>query len=389
MSDKTKNTVEPVVHDKAFFEWFESLFHGDSHFPETVTTRVVTGKNGARLGPVVDQMTFLPQAKLTKEDKSEKGEKSKSVGGKPSREEMVATTNRLIFLMQRDCDQSGRSTTYSVLATHFSRNPEPYARMLFRLKPTGVHANEEGREGDEPDDLDDEEGSLEKKQFGQRLRHHETMFQLLGGGMEGLIDRQDRALERADAREARLQSDNMRLIEMVEKMQSSQHERTLALQWNDLKIRSVEKGLELAINIAPPLLNKLTSKTDDASSEDAITSMTLKNFFKPVSEGGKLTDEQAKKAFGVYDETPGGSKKCTEPGALTEAQTKLLWDVAWGQAPAAELDRLLPGGSMAVEPAQAFQLQQIFSTEQIAPVMMLIMMRNKQNAVATQPQQQS
>ncbi len=380
MSEKNKSTVEPVAHDKDFFAWFEELFHGDGHFPETVTTRVVTGKNGARLGPVVDQMTFLPQPKLTKEDKPEKGEKAK--GGKPSKEEMVATTNRLLFLMQRDCDQARRPTTYAVLATHFSRNPEPYSRWVFRLTPKGVHANENGEPTEEEsEDFDD--GSTEKKYSVQKLRHNETMFQLYGGGMEGLIDRQDRALERADAREARLQAANERLLEMVEKMQSQNHQRMMDMQWNELKIESVKKGLDLAVNIAPPMLAKLTGKSDE-SGDDVITRNTLKNFFKTPEQGGKMTDELAKLAFGQYDNTE--QRALVKPGVLTEQQAKLLWDVAHGAAPTAELDRLLPGGPMAVSMEQAMALQQIFSTEQIAPVMMLITMRMKQPAPQPQPQ---
>jgi hypothetical protein len=376
VSDKApreKVQVEPVPKNKDFFEWFEKLFDGASHFPEKIDVRIVSGRYNERLGPTIKQIPFAPIPKVSKRAKEEEGETVASGTGRPTREQLVNLTNEILFLIQRDCDQSRRATVYSVMASHFSRDPEPYERWIFRLTPQGVHGGKDPRDEDGDEDEDDEYGGSPSKKYAvQKLRHDETMFQLYGGALEGLVDRQDRALEREAATNERLRQSNERLLDMVEKLQSAQHQRALDHQWNELKIRSVEKGLDLFVGLAPPLLNQLTGK-QVIPTKDTPESITLKAFFKHVNEGGKLTEEQAIRAFGRYEAT--GEQKLLQEGVLKEDQVKLLWAVAHGSAPVDELDRLLPGGSMPVSQEQLVQLQQIFTTEQLTPIVALIGMR--------------
>jgi hypothetical protein len=372
---KEKVQLEPVPSKPEFFGWLESLFNGPTEFPERIEVRIVSGKHGEKMGPSIRQIPFVPQLEV-----SEKGDKVKKTrNARPSREDLISLSNEIISITQHDCDSSQRATMYAVQAWHFLRSDEPYSRWLMRQSPKAVHKMANGEDGEDDEDGDD---SPKKKFSSQVFRHGEAMFQLYGGALEGVVDRQDRALERESQTNERLRQSNERLLDMVEKLQSQQHQRTLDQQWNELKIRSVEKGLDLAIGIAPPLLNQLAGKKASLG-EASAESITLKAFFKPVSEGGKLTDEQAKLAFGVYDETP--QRNLKEAGALTEAQSKLLWDVAHGTASTDELDRLLPGGTMAVEMAQMIKLQQIFPPEQIAPIVMLIGLR-MQNREAQQSQ---
>jgi len=380
VSDKTpkepKTQIEPVPKNPQFFEWLEKLFDGTAQFPEKIETRVVSGRHNERLGPMIKQIVFSPQAReavkeSTKETKT--GEKGRN-SSKPSREELVAMSNELLYLCQRDCDQARRPTTYGVHVAHFMREVDLYERWVMFLKPQGIHAL---KDGEEVDDEDGESGSPQHKYAIQKLHHDERMFNLYGGALEGLIDRQDRALEREASTNERLRSSNERLLEMVEKLQSQDHQRKMDEQWNNLKIKSVEKGLDLAIGLAPPLLNQLTGKKTIATQESA-ESITLKAFFKRDEDGGKLTVAQADRAFGAYDK----DMNLIKAGALSTEQAKLLWDVAHCAAPVEELDRLLPGGSLEVKQEQVIELQKIFEAEQLMPIIALIGMRlqNKMSA---------
>ena len=380
MSEKTskepKTQIEPVPKDQKFFEWLEKLFDGTSQFPEKIEVRVVSGRHNERLGPMIKQIVYSPQAResakeSTKETKT--GDKGRN-SGKPSREDLVAMSNELLYLCQRDCDQARRPTTYGVHVAHFLREVDFYERWIMALRPQGVHAP---KDGEEMPDEDNEGGTPLYRAQLQHLSHGERMFSLHTAAIEAIVDRQDRALERSAANEEKLRSANERLLEIVEKLQSNAHVRAQEMQWNDMKIRSVEKGLELAINLAPPLLNQLTGKKTIATQESP-ESLTLKTFFKMDKDGGKLTIEQADKAFGKYD----NDDNLLTPGALSREQAKLLFDVAHCVAPVDELDRLLPGGALQVTQEQVMSLQNIFQPEQLMPIIALIGMRmqNKMQA---------
>ncbi|KKW46509.1 MAG: hypothetical protein UY96_C0003G0012 [Parcubacteria group bacterium GW2011_GWB1_56_8] len=88
-----------------------------------------------------------------------------------------------------------------------------------------------------------------------------------------------------------------------------------------------------------------------------------------------LTKEQADKAIGIWDET---NQCISKPGVLSQGQSQILFQVAYGQAPPEELDKLLPGGILAVSMEQLARLQQIFPLEQIAPLMLIF--QSRQNA---------
>ena len=373
MSDKPakeKTQIEPIPKDEKFFVWLEKLFDGAGQYPEKIEVRVVSGRHNERLGPMIKQIVYSPQARESAKEsvkETKTGDKGRN-SGKPSREDLVAMSNELLYLCQRDCDQARRPTTYGVHVAHFLREVDFYERWIMALRPQGVHAP---KDGDDVAGLEEEEssGTLQHRYALQMQQHHERMFNLYGGAYEAFIDRQDKALERSAAVEERLRAANERLFDMVEKLASNAHVRAQEMQWNDMKIRSVEKGIELAINLAPPLLSQLTGKKPLATQESA-ESLTLKTFFKRDDAGGKLTIAQADKAFGKYD-----NDNLITPGVLSTEQAKLLWDVAHCTAPVDDLDRLLPGGSLAVGQEQVFQLQQIFPMEQIAPIIALIGMR--------------
>lgn len=367
-----KSQVEPVPKRQDFFEWLETLFYQEpeaANFPEKIEVRVVTGKNFERLGPMVKQTVYGP------------GKDSK-----PTRGKLVELSNEVLFRCQRDCDIQRKPVVYGVHVSHFARETDFYERWLIRCQPTGVHSLEgTPRAGGD----DDAEGGRDITQAAfttQVLSHHERMFSLYGGAFEGILDRMDRVLERQENRIDKQDARIEKMSEVLERALSLEAERAERREWQALKIKAAEKGLELGVALAPPLLNSIMNKNQPAPPVGTETpeTMTLKAFFKKVEEGGQLTKEQSDAAFGVYDEEP--PYKVIRQGVLNIDQVRLLWSVAQCEISADELDKLMPGGPLAIsaEQVMALQTQCGFDIAQLAPLHMIFEARQKKLQNKTQ-----
>ena len=350
LDTREKSEIEPIPKSVLLFEWLEKLFDGGSQFPEMISCRVVSGQRYERLGPPIKQIIF--PAKATK----------------PSRGELVALSNELVGLMQRDADIQRRRIVYGLHVSHKLRDPDFYERYLYACDPSPLHAGE-----GVPRPMDDEspvERTLEAQFAVQAMGHMERMFALYGGGFEGLLDRMDRVNEQQAQAITKKDERIEKLSDMLERALSHEEERREKREWSLLKIRSVEKAVELGLTMAPPLLNQIAGRKliETSDSQEAIT---LRNFFKKKVEGGQLTEEQAVLAFGSDD---------GKPGVLAFEQTKLLFDVAHCRAPVEELDKLLPGGSLEITQEQVMALTTRcgFALDQLAPLHTIFAARTKQ-----------
>lgn len=359
-----KNLGEPVPADQDFFNWLESLFYATPevlHYPEKIDVRLVSGKHFEKMGPYIKQIIFAP---------AKAGDEAIKAGAgrpKPTREELVAMSNELLFRMQKDCDEGRKPQTYGIHAWHYGRGDEPYDRWIIHRKPKGRYSKDDRFEGE------DEDGqSLHEKHYAQMLEHHQRMFALYGGGFEGLLDRMDRILERQDARiekqDAMLQAQQ----ETVQRALSLEAQRKQDERWMDMKIEGVKRGMDLAQAMIPPIVNQLAGKAVVPSKETA-ESVVIKTFLKSVDEGGKLTEEQSRAAFGVYDDKPPHS--LLKPGVLTRDQVELLLQISECKQPADALDEFMPGGRCEISFEQLAGLQQIFSLEQLMPLQVVFQTR--------------
>lgn len=389
-SKDPKDKVEPVPSDKDLFEWWEGLFDGAGEFPEFINVHAVSGPQYARLGPQIEQYIYKPQIKGVKQNSEGRdGEDAAAVveHGRPSREKIVATINRVRALCQRDCDQQRKSVVYGAHAMHFLRSEGIYSRFIFRLEPKGIHAAKRGGYSTADDDESgDEEMTPQLRYHNQKLGHDERMFNMYGAALEGAFDRLDKVLEREYMTNERLRLQNERQAEIIEKLQSNASERDRQAKWDDLKMRTVERGFNLVADLAPPLLGQLTGKSP-AGIQKTPESITLDNFLKLDTQGGSLTVHQVEAAFGVYtDDEP---RKLIKPGVLSDEQAHLLLHVAKCVVPADDLDRILPGGDLEITGTQQAQLMQIFTPDQILPLGALIQsrMQRRQKQQQNIPQQ--
>ena len=349
-------TTEPVPRDLNLFSFLEELFDGQDNFPEIIDTRIMTGRNFSTMGPKIKRYPFTPSTP------------------KPPREKLVSMVNEILHRTQADCDARRKRTVYGVMAMHFTTDSEPYCLFLLPRDPGKTYRN--GIEGDAEND--EEEDSIEKRYSVQILRHQEAMFERLGAATEGVVDRMDRMLERAmasnEAKDQRIEH----LVEMLERSRSLEEERQQKRRWEELKIQGVNKGIDLAMSLAPPLASSLVGKQQQQGGganghvvlQETPETLTLRKFLQPEAQGGTLTQEQAHRAFGVYDGTQ--ENNLVSPGALSRDQVALLYGVAMCELPASELDKLMPGaGALSILPEQVAALQNIFPMEQMMPLFLI------------------
>lgn len=338
---------EPVPKRPDFFEYLESLFDGEGKFPERIDVRIVRGKDLATMGPKIKTYEYPAGSK------------------KPTREKLVAMSNEILYRVQQDCDVQRKRVSYQVAPLHFTTDSEFYSRYIIGCMPGSTFKNGENGENDD----DDEEKSIEKRFSVQLMKHQEIMFERHGAALEGLIDRQDRHIERLIARNEQLESRVEKQNDQMERMRSADDERADRRAWNALKIKGVEKGMDLALAMAPPLVNQIAGK-NVVPTQDTPETIALKEFLKPAASGGKLTQDQAHAAFGVWDGTP--DNKLITPGVLLPQQVALLHAVAFGEVSPNELNNFMPGaGPLAITMEQVAALQQIFPFDQLMPIMMI------------------
>lgn len=340
--DSEKTLVEPSPTDEDFFLWLEKLF-SDNQYPEKLDLRVVELLKGGKekFGARIAQKLFPPN---TKRDK----------------EQIVALSNELVHLAQRDCNIHGRAIIYGVYAQHFAKDDDYYERFLMRLAPNAAF----GRGAPElAEARDDDDPALHEKFSVQVLTHQQQMFQLYASGLEGLVDRLDRIVERQDVTIEKQTATIQRQSEMMERAMSMEAEREERRRWTDLKIKGVEKIIEFGVTMGPPLLGQLLGKP---VSDETPESITLKKYFREPDEGGVLTKEQIDVVFGVYDEKTNVTLRA---GVLTKEQAMIIWRVAHCQIPPDALDELLPGGACEVSQEQFANLMGCgLSMEQLAPI---------------------
>lgn len=366
-SERDKVQVEPDPKDRSLFEWLESLFYAEpevAHFPEKLDVRLVSGPRYDKMGPYLHKIDFAPMSANEEALKKMPGKMRK-----PTREQLVALSNTFVLKMQKDCDESKRQQWYGVHAWHMSVEAEPYTRFIKHCKPQGRYSKTDHQE--------DDDSSLEQRFGVQVLTHGERMFALYGGAFEGMLDRFDRLIERSYDRIEKQDAVIQRQNDMLERALNMEAERKQRLEWERIKVKGVEKGLDFALQMAPPMINQLAGKTIIPTADTAET-ITLRNFLKTTDEGGALTKEQADVAFGTYEDAP--PHKLLTEGILTQTQGEILVRVARAEVPPDELDKLMPGAEHGLTMEQAGRLQQIFPMEQIAPLMLIFESRRKKQA---------
>lgn len=360
---KEKTLVEPVPQDAKFFGWLDGLFNGSpAQYPDRLQLRVVIIKGKLRqYGMEIANYPFAPQTASPEALKKMPGR------SKPSKEELVKLSNEMLCRMQDDCNAANQRTTYGVFAWNFLSSDSPYDGVLMTRMPASTRSSPSHGEAESSDD--DEDASMEKRFSTQILRHQEKMFDLYAEATAGLMDRYAHDKDRDHSEIESLRQKLQEKDDQLQRALSLESERDTARKWSELKVTKVGQFADVAMNLMPPIVAQLTGNKGGGGGGLAPTIETneLKRYFLSKEEGGRLTEEQSQRIFGLYE---GGIPKVK--GVLSVEQSQILYQVAHCTISADELDKILPDGPLGVSIAQLTELQKILTMDQIAPLMMLI-----------------
>ncbi|MES2179831.1 MAG: hypothetical protein V4550_18365 [Gemmatimonadota bacterium] len=346
--DLKKSPLSPVNED--LWKFLTDLFEGEGDFPERIEARVVKGRNKDQYGKQIKQYIF------------------KSGSTKPSPERLVMMCNEVIHRARIETDMVQKEMVFIVGAMHHGRSDDYFEQMSLTVKP---RKNYRRGENGEHDGEDDEEVPFAQRYNLAMLGHHNQLFSLLGGMVEGLLDRSDRQASYAYAQLEKAQAKNIELLEMNMRLAMAEDERADKREARKMWRDNIGKGLDMAWSVVPPMLSSFKGPNASANWQPgtaSIEAMTVGEFFKKQDEGGKLTVEQFEVIFGKLP--------ALEGGALTTEQGLLLARVASKELNPDNLDALLSGGPLEILQAQVMKiLQSGIPIEFLAPLKMLLDVR--------------
>lgn len=320
--------------NEELFNFLDNLFTGEGEFPERIDVRIVKGRNRDQYGRQVKQFIF----------------KSGSV--KPSRERVVMMTNDIVLRIRQETDVMRRETDFMIGAMHSARSDDFYEIMTLTVKPTKKWSKsgaELGIIGDDNNDDDSVPFSLSyEKAF---LSHSNTQSSLMWSMIEGLVDRMERHNSLIFNQLEKVQIQNFGLIEshlhLLQAADDREEKRERSKMWRE----NISKAVDHAWKLVPPVMASLKGNTDSWSEgTESPESMTLSEFFREKSSGGRLTEQEFEKIFGTTDKL---SKMIVTAGILSEEQGYLLMGVAQKKVNPNALDALLPGGQCEITPVQS------------------------------------
>lgn len=335
--DKSNARGDVSPADEKVFEFLDSLFVDDKNFPESIEVRHVKGRNSDRMGDRLKKYTFST---------------------KPTKERLVAITNEMVSRMKVYADILGRPTVFHIAASNPQIADGFYDRVLYKTKPTGNwkgRGDEFGMTPPEEEGEDDVPFSLSyQKAF---LGHSNALFGLMGGMIEGLLDRSDRQAQFMAQQLERTQAKNIELLEVNLKLVQADDDRKARMRRAEMWDKNIDRGLNMAWDLIPPMLT--AGKKDHAGWQpgtDSSEAFTLRQFFE-IKDGddtsGKLTLEQLRIIFGDVDEANG---TITKAGILSAEQGMLLAGVAKKEVNPDQLDALIEGGPLEITNEQVMKI---------------------------------
>jgi hypothetical protein len=334
-----KVTVSPSPKDERLWLYLDGLFPhvatADGYVaagPDKIALCAVYGATGMRQGPVVKEWPFAAREC-------------------PDKERLVELSNEILRLIQADCDVLNRRTKYGVLAYDAARSDRAIGRHLIAVSPSGMTtALDDERGGGAGEDEDG--GAMSTRLLLGILQDERKdkrwMTEMLANVVSG-------ALERADERDDRMQAivengwqKTMQMMQATEAMLSQASERQIKTSW----AKFYQEKLGLAGEKAMGMLEMFVAQR-------AIAGPAAPNAVAVFLES--ITDEQGTTAFGALD----GSGRAAG-GIFTSAQFDLLRKIAGGATvDSADVEAF----KTSIKPEQMVAAQQIFSADQLMPLL--------------------
>lgn len=222
---------EPAPKDEALFLWLEGLFFHDDAWPEKIEVRAVNLRSTKEvLGALITQRLLRANSKMDKAS-------------------IVALSNELLHLMQRDADVQRKSMVYGIYAIHFSRNNNYYDRFLVRCEPTGLYSREGFPRVDDADDDDSPTVRLLKELLTDERRKSTVQLDMLLGVLSGALERSDERLERVEALVDGAWQKQAAMMQATENLISQSHARDEKGAWGQLQRDLARAGAQKALDV--------------------------------------------------------------------------------------------------------------------------------------------
>lgn len=284
---------------------------------------------------------------------------------------MVAISNELLDLAQRNCDAIGKPHKYGILGKHYAKSDTYYAAFVISCRPK-QHPIEEDEDLDEDlatTDARRRDGLLQYsldhlRQADENERWRQDQHSTATGD---IIARYQTLVEMLMKQNLEMQREHRELFKTADEALSRKSERDLAAEMQKFKIDMMQSGFDFLKQMAPVAVNQITGKqtipTDKTPESLAFTAFL---------EG--LTEQQARALFGDFDEE---TKTLKPNGIFTPTQAMIFSGIARCELPPSEIDRLLEG-EHAITEEQIAKAPSVVSAQQFMPLVALVLGR-KQN----------
>ena len=352
-----KSLQPPDPQNHSLADFLEKAFAGDQ-CPEKIEVRQMFGAGCKQKGPMVEEYPYKPGTKA------------------PSKEMLGKLANEVLRRCHEDCDGVKRPMRYGVLVYDYHRRDDYFRRLIIPLSPRGV----DGADGDSLDGGEDgfggDDGDLSgmspRERFllrflGQAYSHNEKMSEQFHDSIGAIIDRQERRIEQQDRTHDALIEKNFRLLEIVERSLSLEHERKQLEKWTDLKVHAATDALTMVRGLVPVIANHFAGR--EVMEGPSAVALAVKSFIE------SLDPEQALAAFGYDSE----KNKYTQDGVFSREQSALFSRLATGEAPDEAIDALVAS----IKPEQMIAARQIFREAQLLPLLALVQNRFEKKGAAT------
>lgn len=345
--DKPLVIPEPSRPDLA--EFLERLWADEANYPQVLEVRQAYGPGARKYGATVIQHPIKPNAK------------------RPTREEIVALSNRFIDDAQNNCNAVGKPHRYGILAKNHIKAADYYAVFVIALKPTQAAEYDPNAQEDDEDIVSD---SKRRDSFLSHTLEH------LKASDENERWRQDQHSQATGdlltkyaelasilvAQNMSLMQEHRELFKTADEALSKKTEREILQEKERFKQTLMIDAFSFLKACVPVAIARIEGKAPQKG-EESSESLAVKAFL----EG--LTEDQAKVLFGNIT-----NGQLVGDGIFRREQVEVFAGVAELRLPASELERLI-SGDLGISPEQISAVQSHCTMKQLQPLMAVVMAR--------------
>jgi hypothetical protein len=317
------------------------------HFPERLVLRTVSGVGGVEtVGPIAHEENFRPMSQAV-----------------PKSEVLVALSNRLDRICQREANTAERKLWFTLQAWSEARGSEPYKRMLIKKTPSGKELatalpDESALERTRA--LDEREQELRDRRFRDML-----LMQMIGehqSAMANLVGMYEKRLSASELANQELMKAHVAVVSLKEDLLDRSADRALKVRRETFREEKIERGFNLLEKFALP-----AALTHFLGPDRAAMALAMANDASVASPSGaaahplvaqlngllaSLDEKRQIELLGHWDEQ---ERRQASPGIFGPEQVALLASLVSGEAPASRLNELI-SSLTASQMARAHQL---------------------------------